>query len=182
MNACTYSTTPFTKPGCAESEDASIRRHILENLNDEEGVGYPASHPELWVQFAEGMGCTRAEVINAKARPAIAKVKETFFRHARSSFAEGLGALYAYESQVPEIATSKIEGLIKNYGITDEATLQFFKVHQTADVEHRHVVRTIIDSLPLAERRLAEAAAEDAAQSLWDFLTEIYDRETRATA
>src|SRR5437870_2715827 len=36
--------------------DASSRRVVLENLNDEEGVGYGKSHPELWLDFARGLG------------------------------------------------------------------------------------------------------------------------------
>lgn len=156
--------------------DSKLRRQILENLNDEEGVGYPASHPDLWVQFAEGMGCTRGDVLGTKPRQAITRVKNTFMAYARSSFAEGLGALYAYESQVPEVANSKIEGLIRMYGITDEKTLQFFKVHATADIEHRDVIRNMIESLSASDQEKAHKAAREAAESLWDFLSEVYDR------
>lgn len=161
--------------------DAKLRREILENLNDEEGVGHSASHPELWIQFAEGMGCTKGDVLGTKPRQAITRVKNTFMAYARSSFAEGLGALYAYESQVPEIAKSKIEGLMANYQVTDERTLMFFKVHQTADVGHREVIAKMIETLSPADQAKAHVAAREAAETLWDFLSEIYERETRVS-
>ncbi len=62
----------------------------------------------------------------------------------------GLGALYAYESQFPGVASAKIEGLIDRYGIEDEETLRFFRVHESADVEHSAVCRALLDRLPEA--------------------------------
>ncbi|MEJ0062701.1 MAG: CADD family putative folate metabolism protein [Alphaproteobacteria bacterium] len=162
-------------------ENAQHRREILENLNDEEGVTYGTSHPDLWLQFAEGMGASREDAESAEARPAIKNVMDTFFRHARSSFHEGLGALYAYEAQVPEVAESKIKGLQEQYGVTDEKTLQFFEVHKTADVHHRHVLKNILDSLPEKQKQEAASAAKEAATALWDFLSDVHgDRQMAA--
>lgn len=158
----------------SQCADAVQRRAILENLNDEEGVGYDKSHPELWLQFAAGVGADAAAVKASVPRAAIANVMTTFFDAARASYHEGLGALYAYESQVPEIADSKITGLKTQYGIHDAATLQFFEVHKTADVEHRRVLKDILDTLPDDKKQEAALAAERAATALWDFLTEVH--------
>ena len=68
----------------------------------------------------------------------------------------GLGALYAYESQFPGVASAKIEGLIDRYGIDDEETLRFFRVHESADVEHSEVCRDLLDRLPEAEQAEAD--------------------------
>lgn len=154
--------------GC---EDASTRRILLENLNDEEGLTHGEPHPVLWRKFAAAMG---ADCGSVEGRAAIEKVKATFFECARSSLAEGLGALYAYEWQVPEIATSKIEGLKARYGVENEEALAFFEAHKTADVFHRDALRAVIDALPLAEKAKAEKAAERAARSLWDFLSDVH--------
>lgn len=159
----------------SQCADAVQRRAILENLNDEEGVGYDKSHPELWLQFAAGVGADAVAVKASVPRAAIANVMTTFFDAARASYHEGLGALYAYESQVPEIADSKITGLKTQYGIHDAATLQFFEVHKTADVEHRRVLKDILDTLPDDKKQEAALAAERAATALWDFLTEVHD-------
>lgn len=158
----------------SQCEDAVQRRAILDNLNDEEGVGYDKSHPELWLQFAAGVGADAATVMASKPRAPIQKVMDTFFGAARSSYHEGLGALYAYESQVPEIADSKITGLKTQYGVNDAATLQFFEVHRTADIEHRQVLKDILDTLPADKKQEAALAAERAATALWDFLSEVH--------
>jgi len=92
------------------------------------------------LQFAEGLGVDLDAVRAASPHEAIQNVTYHFFRLSRSSFPEGLGALYAYESQVPEIAESKLDGLKTRYGIHDERTLAFFEVHRKADVEHRSVI------------------------------------------
>jgi pyrroloquinoline-quinone synthase len=123
--------------------------------------------------FACGLGenerGVRAEQLNAGTRDLI----ETFRRLSRRSYAAGLGALYAYESQFPGIATAKIEGLVERYGIADEDTLRFFRVHATADVEHSAVCRALLDRLPNEERSEAIAAGEELAGALWNFLSGI---------
>lgn len=154
--------------GC---EDAATRRIILDNLNDEEGVTHGEPHPVLWRKFAAAMG-GRCEGVEARA--AIANVRKTFFECAHASLAEGLGALYAYEWQVPEIAQSKIEGLKARYGVDAEEALAFFEAHKTADVYHRDALRAVIDALPADQKAKAEAAAERAARSLWDFLSDVH--------
>jgi pyrroloquinoline-quinone synthase len=159
-------------------DDSSWRNELLSNLNDEEGWDGRTSHPELWLQFAEGLGVKREEAVSESPRPAIQNVSETFFRYAKRSFHEGLGALYAYESQVPEIAKSKIDGLKKNYGIEDSRTLKFFEVHQEADVEHRKVVLKMIENLPDDQKQEAASAARHAAQALWNFLTDVQEKAT----
>lgn len=155
--------------------DPAQRRLVLENLNDEEGIrGEP--HPELWLRFADGIGADRSRVMAEPARAAIRNVVETFFAAARSSFHEGVGALYAYECQVPEIAASKIEGLRARYGVEDARTLEFFEAHRQADVYHREALEKILGALPPKEKAEADAAARRAALALWDFLSEVHGR------
>jgi pyrroloquinoline-quinone synthase len=163
----------------ANCEDAATRRIILENLNDEEGVIHGEPHPELWRKFARAVG---ADCATVQGRESIQNVKRTFFAAANSSLAEGLGALYAYEWQVPEIAKSKIEGLKANYGVESEDALAFFEAHKTADVYHRDALRKVIEALPAAEKAKAEAAAERAARSLWDFLSDVHGHNKSSAA
>jgi pyrroloquinoline-quinone synthase len=162
------------------AENETDRRALLENLADEEGLTYGTSHPELWLRFAEGLGVDRESVKSTVAREGIARVVRTFFRLSRSSLHEALGALYAYESQVPEIAESKIEGLKNRYGHTDERTLSFFEVHRRADVAHREVIRAQLEALPHEKKREALQAARDASVALWDFLSEVHGRSHAA--
>jgi pyrroloquinoline-quinone synthase len=154
--------------------DRDGRRMLAENLAEEEGVeAGKQDHASLWLMFACGLGESeegvRSQQLNAETRALI----DTFRRLSRQSYAAGLGALYAYESQFPGVATAKIEGLVDRYGIADEKTLRFFRVHATADVEHSSVCRELLDRLPQAEKAEAIAAGEELAGALWNFLSGV---------
>lgn len=155
----------------SQCEDSAARAEILENLMDEEGkTGHSAPHPQLWQDFADGLG-TKTEGA-ASYGPAALALKEAFFTLCRSSEAEGLCALYAYEYQTPQISRTKIEGLQKFYGIDDARTLEFFRVHEVADVYHSQSCEKLIDAIPADRHAEALQAARRAAQCLWDFLSE----------
>ncbi len=93
-----------------------------------------------------------------------------FFDLCNHSYATGLGALYAYENQVPEVAKSKIDGLEKFYGITNERGIKFFKEHITADEWHSEEVADLINNLSPAQQEEARVGANAAAKLLWNFL------------
>lgn len=149
--------------------EIDARKVLLQNLVDEELHG--TDHPELWMQFAEGLGADRAEVRTQAPLPETKAMVETFFQLAGRDWTDGLCALYAYESQVPAVSASKIDGLEKFYGVTDDRTLAFFKAHQKYDVEHSSQVAALIDRY--ADPQRAEAATAQAAQALWGFLDGI---------
>ena len=154
--------------------DRAGRIMLAENLAEEEGVGEgKQDHAKLWMMFAEGLGesadAVRAQPLNPETEALIA----TFRKLSHQSYAAGLGALYAYESQFPGVAGAKIEGLIDRYGISDVATLRFFRVHQTADVEHSAVCRDLLDRLGDDDRAEAVAAGEELAGALWNFLSGV---------
>lgn len=153
------------------------RRMLAENLAEEEGIGPDKQdHATLWLMFACGLGenvdAITAEELNAETRALI----ETFGRLSRQSYASGLGALYAYESQFPAVASAKIEGLVERYGVTDEEILRFFRVHEMADIEHSSVCRELLERLPETEKVEAIAAAQELAQALWNFLSGVEAR------
>jgi pyrroloquinoline-quinone synthase len=157
--------------------DRDGRRMLAENLAEEEGLETgKQDHANLWLMFACGLGegeeAVRAQSLNPETQALI----ETFRRLSRKSFASGLGALYAYESQFPGVASAKIEGLVDRYGIDDEPTLRFFRVHESADVEHSSVCRALLDRLPAEERAEAVAAGEELAGALWNFLSGVEAR------
>jgi pyrroloquinoline-quinone synthase len=154
--------------------DREGRRMLAENLAEEEGIeAGKQDHATLWLKFACGLGESeegvRAQELNAETEVLI----DTFRRLSRQSYAAGLGALYAYESQFPGVASAKIEGLIERYGINDEETLRFFRVHESADIEHSSVCRALLDRLTEAEQVEAVAAGEELAGALWNFLTGV---------
>jgi len=159
--------------------DRDGRRMLAENLAEEEGLeAGKQDHAGLWLMFAAGIGETedavRAQELNAETQALI----DTFRTLSRRSYPSGLGALYAYESQFPAVASAKIEGLIDRYGISSEETLRFFRVHESADVGHSSVCRSLLDRLPEEEQAEAVAAGEELAGALWNFLSGVEARST----
>jgi pyrroloquinoline-quinone synthase len=157
--------------------DRDGRRMLAENLAEEEGIETgKQDHASLWMMFACGLGenesAVREQALNVETQALI----DTFRRLSRKSYASGLGALYAYESQFPGVAAAKIDGLVERYGISDEPTLRFFKVHESADVEHSQVCRELLDRLPEGERAEAIEAGEELAGALWNFLSGVEAR------
>ena len=157
--------------------DREGRRMLAENLAEEEGIeAGKQDHATLWLMFACGLGESADGVHAQSLNPETQGLIDTFRRLSRQSYAAGLGALYAYESQFPGVASAKIEGLIDRYGISDEETLRFFRVHETADVEHSSVCRALLDRLPEAEQAEAVTAGEELAGALWNFLSGVEAR------
>jgi pyrroloquinoline-quinone synthase len=157
--------------------DRDGRWMLAENLAEEEGIGAgKQDHATLWLMFACGLGESEETIRAQQLNPETQALIDTFRKLSRKSYASGLGALYAYESQFPAVATAKIEGLIDRYGIADEETLRFFRVHQSADVEHSVVCRGLLDSLPQEEQAEALSAGEELAGALWDFLSGVEAR------
>ena len=99
----------------AKCDDQPTRKQILSNLIDEE-AGDP-NHPELWLRFAESLGLSAEEVRATEKQPETTALINTFRSVCGDgATAEGLAALYAYESQIPAVSESKIDGLKKHYG------------------------------------------------------------------
>lgn len=158
-------------------DDRDGRRMLAENLAEEEGLeAGKQDHASLWLMFACGLGESEAAIREQQLNPETEALIDTFRRLSRRSYASGLGALYAYESQFPDVAAAKIEGLVERYGIEDEETLRFFRVHESADVEHSAVCRALLDRLPEDSREEAIAAGEELAGALWNFLSGVEAR------
>jgi pyrroloquinoline-quinone synthase len=157
--------------------EGQLRAAVMGNLADEMGMDSPAARPhdELWLQFAEGMGATSAEV---RTRQPIAAVRELIaaFREAASTgSAAALAMFYAYESQVPRVAQEKERGLRQWYGAGDR-TCAYFTLHRTADIGHSRVWREQLNRLLAEDPGCAPEALEagaKAAQALWRALDGI---------
>ena len=155
--------------------DPAVRQHLLDNLWDEEHG--EDNHVELWLRFCEGLGVERSEVLESEPLDATTNLVDTYKSLTSAGFtAAGAAALYAFESQVPKVATAKIAGLRENYGIEDKDTTAFFEVHKTLDEEHSDAEREMIVALATTkpERDAAVMATDIATESLWRFLDGVY--------
>jgi pyrroloquinoline-quinone synthase len=164
----------------ARMEDAPLRRTVLENLADEEGLPAGRAHSDLWMDFAAGMGADSAEVRERTLQPETTALIAHFRRAMEASPASALASLYTYESRVPGIARTKAEGLRQHYG-AGAATARYFTLHQTADVHHADVWRSAIEAELTAHPEDADAAldaAESTAAALWNTLSGI-ERERK---
>jgi pyrroloquinoline-quinone synthase len=151
--------------------DIATRQALLDNLIEEEhGVD---NHPELWLRFAEAIGMPRERVLDSTPSPSSASLVREFSKLAESGhIPSGLAALYAYESQIPAVATAKIDGLKRFYSVNDERGLAFFAVHEKADVWHARTGADLIKRHCFVEpdRDLAIEAADRALSALWSLL------------
>jgi len=132
----------YLESAIALANDPRIRAELADNLADERGN--PAPHDELWLAFASGLGVDPAQVASATPHPAAQAMVTTFRALADESLATGLAALYAYESQQPEVSCTKLAGLRDHYGVEDAGTLEYFTVHEAADVRHRQGERNAL--------------------------------------
>jgi pyrroloquinoline-quinone synthase len=156
----------------ANCEDMEVRQMLLENLIEEEHG--PENHPELWLRFADALGVDRAEIAQRKYLPATrASVRILKELARRNNPSEGLAALYAYESQIPEISTTKIEGLKKWYNLDTKDALVFFEVHEHADEIHRTVTREALVRMCVTDEQ--KQAALDAAREAADAFNLLLD-------
>ncbi len=158
----------------ARVEDDQLRRAVVVNREDELGMEGARPHPELWLDFVEGMGGERAG-----ADSPVKEIGELtgWFHSVASEGApeEALAAFYAYESQVPRVAQEKAKGLRERYA-ADEKTCEYFTLHTTADVYHSRIWKHQLGKIVAGNPQVAEKAlnaGENAAKALWKALDGI---------
>jgi pyrroloquinoline-quinone synthase len=152
----------------SNATDLAMRQEILANLVDEEQGA--DNHPELWLRFCDALGLDRDAVRNAELLPETKAAIDAMRRVCRDEpAAAGLAALYAYESQQPEVMKTKREGLRDLYAVTTGH--EYFEVHETMDVEHSAGERAMIARHAAGH----EPAVLDAASSALDATYTLLD-------
>jgi pyrroloquinoline quinone (PQQ) biosynthesis protein C len=114
----------------------------------------------------------RDKVKRATPLVKVASTTSIFDRLTGRGIASGLTALYAYESQQPEVAAEKLRGLRESYGIQSKSALRYFTVHATADLEHRAGERSAL-SRCLNSHTSSDTvmnAANEALDAYWNLL------------
>jgi pyrroloquinoline-quinone synthase len=158
------------------TEDANIRKVLLKNLIEEE-AGSP-NHPELWQNFAIALGVTEEELFAHKSSPEMEEVIATFRQIChQKNLTSGLSALYAYESQIPEICISKIAGLKEYYHLRNAKDWEYFSVHIAADQEHAAQERQLLKStLNVHDFESINSTVNQVLDVLWNFLSGMCQR------
>jgi pyrroloquinoline-quinone synthase len=144
-----------------EGERAELRRHASEE----------EAHVALWDGFVEAVG---GEVAAAPTPQTAACVEAWTADDDRLA---QLVRLYAIESGQPAISKTKRLGLAEHYGIGDGPGNEYFRLHESADVEHAAEGRSLIEAhLDGADPDALLAAAESAFEANWRLLDGVAAR------
>ncbi|MBI3032018.1 CADD family putative folate metabolism protein [Candidatus Woesearchaeota archaeon] len=143
----------------ANCNDMHLRQALVRNLVEEE-LGTNAgekSHSVLWQQFAQSLGLSPHEIEEASLLPETRAAITLFNNNVRNrSFIEGVGALFAYEQQVPQVSLTKMQGLQEFYNITSKDGLEYFYIHSFIDLKHAKLWESIIEKYAVDEKTQAK--------------------------
>ena len=157
----------------AARTEGPLQGLIRENLEEEENPAAP--HPRLWRTFAAAVGVGEDDVTCCPSLPGTKTVVQTFREICGDRpVAEAVAALYAYESQVPEIAATKIDGLKKFYGVTRPEDLAYFAVHEETDKLHRRSWRNWLEEHADGDEEGILGTANEALDALWGALDAVH--------
>ena len=151
----------------ANATAMDMRQALVANLCDEEQG--TENHPELWLRFCDALGLDRDSVRNGELLPETRRAIDAMRRVCRDEPAvAGVAALYAYESQQPEVMKVKREGLRDLYGVTTGHA--YFEVHATKDVEHRAAERAMVERHATGHEAAITRAADTALEAIYTLL------------
>jgi pyrroloquinoline-quinone synthase len=162
----------------ADPEDrAGLERHASEER----------SHIALWDEFVAAAGAESSQG-TASREPLEETARCARAWTAGEDALEHLAVLYAIEASQPEIAKTKLEGLVERYGYNPEGpAVEYFELHATLDVEHARQARELIvgsmgdeetEAGEQADRMLARATA--ALRANWELLDGVEARFAQA--
>ena len=141
-----------------------------ETLADYEIAQEEREHLELWNDFAQGLGTEAGQACIAQVRKLVETARRLF-----STPTTALGALYAFESQQPATAQSKLEGLKSFYNLP-QTVEPYFEIHSHNQHESEKLLNRI-ELLSSEEQEEALGACETMSVVLWDALNGIYEVE-----
>jgi pyrroloquinoline-quinone synthase len=135
-----------------------------EAAGDPEHAAEERAHVDLWDRFAAALDApldrqpTRETRLCADA-------------WSRENALEARAVLYAVESGQPDIARTKLTGLVEHYGFAKGAdATEYFELHADRDHEHAALSRDVLLQAPEADADHLVAAAERALASNWSLL------------
>ena len=154
-------------------EEGPDKEAVARVLEDESSN--PKPHADLWLDFAEGLGLDRDEVRSAEPTARTRNLVETYTTLANKGADEGLGAIYAYESQFAAVAAAKGDGLRSHYGVEDSKATSFFDLHADLDEHHARVMRSAF-----SDTARSQEAAGLALEAWWRMLDQFEQLSDKA--
>ena len=160
--------------------DLGERLKLAESLYEEETGRLSGSkaHPELFLDFAAGVGVPRARMLAGEPLPSTAALIHWFeYSTKLLPFHEGVAAInLAAEGQVVGAFGPFARALQKHYGL-DATAVAFWDVHEQADAEHSDVGdHIVLRWATTEERRAAVLRAVRTSLGMWWQFFEGMDR------
>lgn len=159
-------------------DDRSERVKLAESLYEEETgrISGTRAHPELFLDFCEGVGLARSSVPQTRPLPSTAALLHWFEYSTKIlSFVEGVAAInLAAEGQVVGAFGPFARGLEAHYGLS-RAAVAFWDVHEIADAEHSDVGDHIVFRQARTEEQRAKVreAVRTSLSMWWQFFSGI---------
>jgi pyrroloquinoline-quinone synthase len=127
----------FMTPIIQKAPD-SVIGELIENQQEE------FVHINSWIKFAEELGISEDKLIHydglEKTRKAILELSELM-----NTYEGGACAMYAFEKEIPKISQTKLDGLAEFYGMSNEESTEYFKLHTEADIRHAASWKNILE-------------------------------------
>jgi pyrroloquinoline-quinone synthase len=120
------------------NKEIKYQHGILNTLEDER------QHIEPWTKFSSSLHVDPKELLNYSGDDLTKQAIDDLIKISESSFEEAVAALYAFEKELPKISETKLGGLEKFYGITDDESNEYFKIHKEVDIYHSKIWENII--------------------------------------
>src|SRR5438094_6538759 len=129
-----------------------------------------AAHIEIWDDFAAALGAPLDRV----PTPETAACAEAW---RPEDSLEARAVLYAVESSQPEIARTKLRGLVDHYGFTAGSRgTQYFELHAERDEEHASTSAAVLREAPADDADRLVDAATAALKGNWQLLDGVTSR------
>jgi len=132
-----------------ENASSDVVGDLIENQQEE------SDHIKPWIAFAGELGISKDELIAYEGLPKTQKAVSDL-TNLMNTFEGGACAMYAFEKEIPKISQTKLDGLAEFYGMTNNESTEYFKLHTEADVRHaaswQHILeKSLTDSNNLIE-------------------------------
>jgi pyrroloquinoline-quinone synthase len=137
---------------------------------DPEHAAEEAAHIEIWDDFAAALDAP----LDREPTPETAACAEAW---RPEDSLEARAVLYAVESSQPEIARTKLRGLVDHYGFTvGSRGTQYFELHAERDEEHAATSAAVLREAPADDADRLVDAATAALKGNWQLLDGVTSR------
>jgi len=159
-----------------KTSDSDAKEIIMENYNEETEEGN--THASMWMNFAKALGADENAVKSATPLKNTQDTLSHFDAMTKQGLLEGMAALLAYEANLQKTSATKIDGLKKFYGLTDEKSTEFFKVHGVLDIKHSQDWKDVFAKVvkTKADEEKVKVALTKSMESLWHFLDGVHEK------